>query len=298
MEQRRPGLIGPLILITLGVLLLLGNLNVLPLSFWEIGFRYWPLLLILVGLEIIIGRQSIVGGLVILVLWVALVAGVLWLSFAQGGAPIAGGTTEQIAQPLGGIKSATVDLNIGVARTEVTALGADSNDLMQGTCRHAEGTRVVKTYSVAGNEGRLALKEEGLNFILGGAGVSRWEIGLNPAIPIALRVNGGVGRATLDLAALNISSLNVDTGIGTLTITTPRTGVTTMRVNGGVGSVMVAIPQGVAARIRVDSGIGATRVDQARFPKLGEVYQSADYAGAANRIDIEVDGGVGSIDIR
>ncbi len=298
MERRRPSLIGPLILITIGVLFLLANLNVLPLTFWEIAARYWPLIFILIGLEIIIGRQSIVGGLIVLVLWVAIVGGVLYLSFMQGPAPMAGGTTEEISQPLGDIKSATIDLNIGVSSTNVAALEANATDLMKGKFTHAPGVRIAQTYTVAGSEGRLTLKEEGVTWTLGSANTSRWEIGLNPTIPLTLRINGGVGRATLDLSALNVSSLNVDAGVGNLTITTPNTGFTLMRVNGGAGNLTITIPQNVAARIRVDAGIGSLRVDQARFPKTGDTYQSADYTSASNKIEIAIDGGLGSITVQ
>ena len=296
MERRQPSLIGPLILITIGVLFLLANMNMLPLTFWEIAARYWPLIFILIGLDIIIGRQSIIGGLIVLVLWIAIVGGVLWFSFTQAGAPIAGGTTEEISQPLGDIKSATVELNIGFARTDVKAV--DSSDLMRGKFTHAEGTRITKSYSVAGSEGRLTLKEDGVNFILGGQSTSRWDVGLSPQVPIALRVNGGVGHGTLDLAGLNVPSINIDTGVGNLTITTPKAGVTTMRVNGGVGSTTIIVPQGVAARIKIDQGIGSTRVDASRFLRAGDAYLSADYATATNKIDIDLDGGVGSVEIR
>ncbi len=294
--QQRPSLIGPLMLITIGVLFLLANQGVLPLTFWEIAARYWPLIFILIGLEIIVGRQSMMGALIVLGLWIVIVGGVLWLSFTQAGAPLTGGTTEEIAQPLGDLKSATVELNFGFARTEVTAI--DSPDLMRGKFTHAQGTRVTKSYNVAGTEGRLTLKEEGVNFMLGGARQSRWDIGLSSQIPIALRVNGGVGNGNLDLSALNIPSLNIDTGVGSLKITTPKTGVTTMRVNGGVGSATIIIPPGVAARIKVDQGIGSTRVDISRFPRVGDVYQSADYTTAPNKIDIDLDGGIGSISVQ
>jgi len=298
MQQRRPSLIGPLVLITIGVLFLLANLGVLPLTFWEIAARYWPLIFILLGLEIILSRQAMLGSLIVLVLWAGIVAGVLWLSFTQGGAPVAGGTTEEISQALGDIKSATIELNLGFSRAQVKALDTSSSDLVKGTFTHAQGMRATKSYSVAGNEGRLTLKEEGVNFMIGGSGTSQWDLGVNRQIPIALRVNGGVGRASIDLSALNVPSIDVDTGVGSLTVTVPSTGVTTARVNGGIGSLTITIPQGVAARIRIDAGIGSTRVDQARFPQTGNVYQSADYATATNKIDIDIDGGLGSINVR
>ena len=300
MEHRRPSLIGPLILITIGILFLLANLGYLPLSFWEIAYRYWPLVLVLIGLEIIIGRHSIIGGLVILVLWFALIAGVLWLSVTQGGTFMsATALSDQINQPLGDITRATIDLNIGVATASITALGTDTADLLKGTFRYAGALQAVKTYDVVGAEGQLTLRETGTSpWMPFGASEARWDLALNPTIPIALRINGGVGRADLDLSTLNITSVNVDAGVGTVQINAPQLGNTTMRLNGGIGNLRVTIPEGVAARIRVDKGIGSMRVDEARFPKAGNVYQSADFASAANKIDIEVDGSVGSVEIR
>lgn len=298
MEQRRPSLFGPLMLITIGVLFLLANLNILPLTFWEIAARYWPLIFILIGLEIIVGRQSVIGGLVVVVLWVAIVGGVLWFSFTQAGASMGGSATEELVQPLGDIKSAAVDLNIGVAATNVTALEPGATDLMKGKFIHSPGVRIAQAYTVVGSEGRLILKEEGVQWMLGTAHTSRWELGLNPTIPLTLRINGGVGRAILDLSALNVPSLGIDAGVGSLAVTTPSGGVTLMRVNGGVGSLTIMIPQNVAARIRVDAGIGSIRVDQTRFPKTGDTYQSADYTTAPNKIEIEIDGGLGSITVQ
>lgn len=300
MEHRRPSIIGPLILITAGVLFLLANMGMLPFTFWELAARFWPIVLILIGLEIIFGRRSLLGALVILVLWLGLVGGVIWIAYAQGGGilPTAAAATEELSQPLGDIKSATVDLNVGFSNTTLTTLGSDSGDLIKGTFSHGQGTRIVKAYSVAGGDGRLSLKEEGTNYILGGATTSRWDLGLNPGIPIVLRVDGGVGRTSLDLGALKITSLQIDTGVGTLNVTTPGNGTVTMRLNGGVGSAVVNIPQGVAGRLHVNTGLGGIRVDENRFPKFGDVYQSADFASAANKIDVEIDGGIGSITIR
>lgn len=298
MEQRRPSLIGPLILITIGVLFLLANLGMLPLTFWEIAARYWPLILILVGLEIIVGRRSIIGALVVVGVWVALIAGVIYLSFAGGGIlPSPALITDQLAQPLGDIQSASVDLEIGWAHVNLSALAPDSTDLMKGTFRHAQGSPVVKTFDVKGSEGQLSLKEEA-NAIFFGPSSSRWDVALSPHIPLALRVNAGVGRAGLDLSALNVPSLNIDAGVGNINVTVPKMGNTSVRINGGVGAVTVTIPDGVAASIRVDGGLGGTRVNESRFPRFGDVYQSADYAGAANKIDLEVDGGIGSINIQ
>ena len=296
--QKRISVIGPLILITIGVLFLLANVGMLPLSFFEIAARFWPLIFVLIGLEIIIGQRSAAGALLVIVLWIALIGGLLYWAAMSGGFPTLAGTTEEFAQPLGDLKSATIDLNAGVANIQVKALGVDSSNLASGTLRHNEGTRLAKSFNVAGTEGRLSLKEEGSIFFPSGQSFSQWSLGLNPAIPIALRFNGGVSSTSLDLSALNIPSLEIDGGVSSVDVITPKAGVTSMRVKGGLGSLTITIPEGVGARIRQDGGLGSINISQARFPKAGDVYQSANYATAESKIDIRIDGGLGSITVR
>ncbi len=295
MQPHRPSIIGPLILITIGVLFLLANLGYLPLTFWELA-RYWPVILILVGLDILFGRRSAMASLVIVVVWVAIVASILFLGTTQTLAPGAALTTESFAQPLGDIRSATIDLRLGLSATTVTVLSSDSRDLASGAYKSASGMKIVKTYSVTGDAGKLSLREEGN--VLAGATASTLDLGFSPRVPLRLNVNGGVGRGVFDLTELNVTAMDFDAGVGSLQVTAPKTGVMTLRVNGGVGSLAVTIPQGVAARIRVNTGLGGTSVDTSRFPKVGDVYQSTDYASAVNLIDIDVNGGVGSINIR
>jgi hypothetical protein len=57
------------------------------------------------------------------------------------------------------------------------------------------------------------------------------------------------------------------------------------------------VPAGVAARIRSDSGLVDFRVDQERFPRTGDYYQSPDYDEAEHKVDLHVEMGVGSVKI-
>ena len=57
------------------------------------------------------------------------------------------------------------------------------------------------------------------------------------------------------------------------------------------------VPAGVAARIRSRMALGSSDVDEARFPRTSNGYESPDFATATNRVDIDVQGGVGSVRI-
>ena len=74
-------------------------------------------------------------------------------------------------------------------------------------------------------------------------------------------------------------------------------GATTVRAESGAASLTIEVPAGVAARIRSRMALGSSQVDEARFPRVGDGYESPDYATAANRVDIDISGGVGSVKV-
>jgi hypothetical protein len=74
-------------------------------------------------------------------------------------------------------------------------------------------------------------------------------------------------------------------------------GATSVRAEAGAASLTFEVPDGVAARIRTRMALGSTRIDEARFPRVGDGFQSMDYGSALNRIDLDIQGGVGSLQV-
>ncbi len=123
---------------------------------------------------------------------------------------------------------------------------------------------------------------------------------LSPQTPSELRVRGGAGDLTVDLSSLQVTYFELDAGVGGSRITLPQAaGTVSARVNVGVGSLDVTVPEGVAAQVRIDRGITGVSVDAGRFPKVSDnTYRSASYDSAANRVDLDITGGVGGITVR
>jgi predicted membrane protein len=303
MEHRRRSVIWPLILIAIGIIALLANLGYLPGSVWLMFLRFWPLILILIGLEVLVGRQSNWGAVVVFVVGLLLIAGVAWLAMnpaSVGFATTGATTTEQLTQSLGDAKSATIEISARVSETTVRNLDASSPNLAEGTLNHPNSSRIVKSFDVVGGNARLKIREEGNIPFLWGDTSGKWNLALSPKIPLTLNVNAGVGKVVLDLNALTITRVDLNAGVGEIQATMPsHAGTVVASVSGGVGAITVLIPQGVAARIRANAGLGGVRVNESRFPRIGEnVYQSADYATASNRIDLDVSGGVGAVSVQ
>ena len=102
----------------------------------------------------------------------------------------------------------------------------------------------------------------------------------------------------LDLAELRVRSVKLQSGASDTRMRLPRAaGTTVVRASAGAASLTIEVPAGVAARIRTSMALGSSRIDETRFPRSAAGYESADYGTAANRADIDLSGGVGSITV-
>ena len=75
------------------------------------------------------------------------------------------------------------------------------------------------------------------------------------------------------------------------------TGSNTVNAKSGAGNVVVQVPNGLAARVHVTYGMGKATIDS-RFSKIDKnTYQSPDYDGAANNVEITVNSGAGNVSV-
>jgi hypothetical protein len=124
----------------------------------------------------------------------------------------------------------------------------------------------------------------------------RWDVGLTGELPLDLRIDGGATHMVLDLRELKVRTLELHTGASGTRVLLPRAaGATSVRAETGAAELVFEVPLGVAARIRSRMVLGSTQIDQGRFPPTAAGYESLDYSSALNRIDIDVQGGVGAL---
>ncbi|HET7377043.1 MAG TPA: DUF5668 domain-containing protein [Anaerolineae bacterium] len=257
---RRGSLVWPLILITLGVLFLLANFQVIP-DVGEFIGRWWPAILILLGLEALLGS--------------------MWPGQKRD--------AQNLSINLGAITQAEVKIDFGAG--QLTLGAAAPGKLVDGTfdggVRHHESSA-----------GRVHLRSDNGGWWGWGWHGFDWRVGLTREVPLALRIDVGAARSDLDLSDLKVTDFVLKTGASETMVRLPTAaGLTRVRVESGAASVKLTVPEGVAARIRSTMGLGASNIDQRRFPRNGEYYQSPDYDSAANKIDIQSEGGVGSVSV-
>lgn len=303
--KRRPGLIGPLILLALGFILLFNNLGLISWDIWSTLWRFWPLILILLGLEILVSRtESGIAYALVALLGVVVIVGAIGLAWIGLESPLSQGalTTEQVSQSLGAVREARVEVDFGGGDLTIGAYSGDDK-LMAGRLAGGDGGQAVQRYREEGGRAVLELStppQRRWRFFPFGQGSQspRWELDLTARVPLTLVVDAGAGRTYLDLRNLDVRELEFNAGVGETTILFPRSGQTVARVDGGVGAITLEIAETMPARIRLDAGIGDLNIGR-RFERRGEdVYETPGFSREESYLDLEVDLGVGSVTVR
>jgi len=283
------GLAGPVFLIGLGAVFLLNNFGHLPWNAWELILRLWPVLIIAIGLDIIIGRRSAWGSLLALVLMLAIVAGALLLIGV--GTP---GVNTPLKWPMdANVTRIVATLNPAVGSLRVNPLlGGDS--LAESILNKEKGEDIDSQML---SDGTFSLKSKGVMFFspVGKTYRWKWDVNFTPSVPIDLNVNMGVGEIELNLNRLRITHLDVGMGVGKITVILPPKAVEDGKINCAIGETVIIIPRGAEVRFKVNAGITAVSMPSG-FTHSGDVYTSAGYNDSgATRINLEVDQAIGNL---
>jgi hypothetical protein len=282
-----------------GVLLLLNNLQIVPWSIWQTIWPYWPVLLMLLGVEALLTGRVAWGTLVLLVVLLPILGFAVTVgSFAsrwhdetrRDGSR----STATLHEGLNGATSATIQVEYGAGALDIGPLaGPSPADTLAAGQVFGHGGARFETRSTLEN-GRRSLQISP-GHAGGMFGLGRLELRLTPAVPIDLRIESGAAELTLDLERLRIPSLAIETGASQSRIVLPAQGETTARIEGGAAGFDITVPPNVAARIVVEEGPNRVQVDEQRFPRRGNEYRSANFDSATDRVTLRIDVGAARV---
>ncbi|NDJ34749.1 MAG: hypothetical protein GYB64_08770 [Chloroflexi bacterium] len=297
------GVTGAVILIGIGIALLLNQLEILDISLWSV-LSYWPVLLILGGLDMIIGRRSLLGNIIMAAVTLLAVLVVLVMAGQQtASTPDAfifnwadGPTiTEQFSGQRGDISALKVTLNIGAGDVDVEALGDDTRQLYAGEYSTGENNAANVSYSEANDTGTLVIDADDRP---GSDGfVGDLDLNLTRDLPVDLTINAGAGSIELDLEDMDLSGLTFSGGAGSIDISLPESGDFEAQMTFGTASVDLYIPESLAVEISLDGFVVPDDMPD-RYERIRDgLWQTAGFEQADEQVTISISGGVGALDI-
>lgn len=298
---RKRSLVWPVFLISLGVIVLLNNLNVIDWDIWLVLTRVWPLLLVVAGLDLIFGRRSGIWNSIFIIGVIAMFAFGAWIVQIVGSDWVGELTTQHVTYPLGGEEQAEIKIDFSVGELEINSLSGSTN-FLEGTLDIFENETLKQDFSTNDEIIYLRLATSGDRFYPPGFlnnlfdNSRNWEILLIDLVPIDLDVNTGAGSAIIDLRDLNLMGLNVDSGVGETVVYLSNKGSYSATISIGVGQVTVYVPEEIAARIQLEIGIGDTSV-RGDYQRSGNFYISPNFEEAEDQVEIFINGGIGDVEI-
>jgi hypothetical protein len=209
--------------------------------------------------------------------------------------PWGGGEGETFSINLQGAAKVALDLDHGAGSVQVTG-GAPAGVGLTGV----RGTAMEVKSHVSGDTLTVDI-DAGPTFIpfLGPEG-GMWRFQLTEEVPVSMKVDCGVSSLDFDFTNVKLAFFGLDTGASSLKLKLPASaGHTLVDIESGAATLDITVPQGVAARVRTEQGVSSMNIDQSRFPLMqGDWYQSPDFDSAANKAEINLEGGANSVTVR
>ena len=311
-RRRPPSVFWPIIFIGAGVVLLLANLGYLPDLSWGVIWRLWPLLIIALGIDLLIGHRSVIGAIVSAALLLALIGVIVLIALFAQNIPIVSDWiqppelhTRHVEYSLAGVERATVYIDWPSMPGYLSAL-EDSPNLIEGDVDYLG--ELIFDVNVRGDRADVKLDSRSTGiwfwpFNLGDQSDKRWDVGLSPDAPLDLTLDAGSGPGDFDLAGLQISRLMLDAGSGPVDLALPSGSSFEILIDGGSGPLTIVLPESVGARVVLDSGSGPFRPD-ARFQlvqgkRSGDgTWETDNYDAAEHTVLLKIDQGSGPLSIR
>jgi len=253
----------PILLVGVGIIWLLRNLGFIPQFSLGAILQFWPLLLIVLGLDILFSKRfpwigTAVGLLAVAAIVVYLVSGPS-LGLNTGSTVL----KETFSEPSQGTSTVKYVFDTASSPVNISVLDEEDKELILADFIH----RGVINFDVSGTQDKTVHISEDfenstwLNWDFSFERL-KWDIALSPNVPADVKLNGGSGSIDMDLRGLSLNTLALDLGSGSSDIWLPQSGQEyEAEIESGSGSVSIDLPEETPLILSLDTGSGSTSVN-------------------------------------
>ncbi|WP_028296849.1 LiaI-LiaF-like domain-containing protein [Olivibacter sitiensis] len=292
-----------LALLSAGVIWLLDNLGVIDFS-WMSVFRFWPLIIILVGINIMLPKNEkgnyAYGFFMVICLAFFIYQGVTGTYSPFTWNKSSNGDTVETAKSNSDEKiDAAWSDEIKYAKLKIEAgavsyrLASGNNalinvDMPKNSPRHSLQT-VVK-----GEQATLSLATKSSG---GGGSSKRVGIMLHQQPVWDIQLEMGAGSANFDLSNLKVAKMSVEEGASSVQLKFGKPYQNSkVSIESGASSTKILLPKGTSCRIKMESAISSNKLRN--FKKIRDgVYESEGFDENGSFYTIDYEGGLSSFSV-
>lgn len=291
--------------ISIGSLVLIGNLTDLNFT-WNSAWKFWPMVLVLIGVSILVKNKigkGIVAGLAALVLALTIYASVsattnlidndFELHFGDGAVEF---DTTYFAQEFSdSIQTAALAFSGGVGGFKVLT----PTDKLIDIRTEGEENNYRLNRNDSGTHSDLSFEMKSKHVKFGNSTYKNTvEMSLNSKPEWDLNFDVGAASLDLDLTPYKVNQLDIDMGAASLNVKLGSlSDITRFSINAGASDMDILIPDSVGCEINSDASLSSRNYEG--FKKITKnIYRTDNFDNSQKKIYIEIDCGVSSIDVR
>ncbi len=287
-----------LLLIVAGTIFLGLNFGLLQPDILINLWRFWPVLLIALGI-VILGKRHIpkwLATLLVGVMFFAVLAGVIYWDKNIHNAIVNRANEEEVVridEPLSAnIEKLSLTLNLGAQNIVLDAL---SSGLLKGTILAGRNNPKI-TIEEKGNTAEVRVRQHigWLNRALEG----QTDLQITNQIPVDLWLNLGATDLKADFSKIILNSLSMNAGAGANNIKlgtmSPKISV---EINAGASNIKIMVPKASGLKVQRATGLVAVEYNDIEMGEESDKYirESTNF-GAANNIEVNLKAGASSVE--
>lgn len=284
------------LLVLIGTLFLLDNLNVVQVNFANV-WQLWPVLIIGAGLSLL----SLKGWVGALVSFVAAAALLGLVTFAVVENPWYPGlrtattqtTTESVAVVTA--KKMEVSINTGAATID---LSSSQDEKGVTVVQKSNGLELTKSTEVKDDTQHTSFESKLPKGMWFGGVKNDMNVTLTRSVATSLKIDTGATTVKGDLSQVRLALLDIDAGASTIDV---KLGSLESRqeikIEAGVSSILLHVPKQAGLRIDSDNGLSSTQFEG--VSKVSDsMYESDAFDKAEKQITVRADIGVSKFEIK
>jgi hypothetical protein len=249
-----------IVIIAVGVVWLLANFDVVSIEQLSTLVRLWPILLVGVGVDLLVGHRSLHLGALVGALTVGLIIVLMVVGPSLGWAEDTTVKEQTFAAAVGQATSARVEIGLNGYSATIHAL--DRGQAADPSLIVAEGSYVgTVDFTTTGETDKTVILKAHRGFWgwrwFGEKAEPGWDVGLDALLPTYLVVDSSSGKKTLDLAKLQLTGLECDLSSGEMEVALPSTAQpipVALQVSSGDLAVDAPARAKMDMRVEVSSG--------------------------------------------
>lgn len=303
-NKKDDGLVGGIILITIGIIALLVTFFDFKIV-WEELAKFWPVFIIIFGVSLLPLNKVLKSVCVILII---IISCLIYCNEVNGNEKLSDEMTSEILMEEGietqefsspfkdNITEASVEINYGAGMLylnspveELVKARNMSDKIVQNFYLEYEGSHADIVFDVEDDNYQVNNVEEVKS--------NRFDISLNKNPIYDFELNLGASELNFDFSEYKVSDVEINSGASNIDIKLGELYDSTyVVISTGVSKIRIGIPNNSGCRLECESVLTLKDFD-GFVKKSSNVYETANYSSAENNIEIEFEGAMSEFEV-